>query len=53
MLLGVVNDKERCGRLCSRISGESTTQAGTGLITHKVNLHLQVFGTKREGAASF
>lgn len=44
VLLGVVIDKEQCGRLCNHISGDSTTQAGTGLITRKVNLHPWVFG---------
>lgn len=42
VLLGVVIViKERCG-LCDRISGDSTTLDGTGLVIHKVHLHLCV-----------
>lgn len=41
VLLGVIV-KEQCGQLCNHISGDSTTQDGTGLVIHKVHLNLCV-----------
>lgn len=41
----LVERKEQCGQLCSRITGDSTTWVGIGLLTTEVNLlHFAITG---------